>query len=289
LPSENHGASRELQVVIRIRPIDLAAVVSVLLHAAIFFFVQVKPPPDPKGPESQAPLNVVLAPPQAEPAEAVAPPSAPSAPPLSTPTPPPRTTAPRPAAPRQPPVIARTPTPLAPRFPPVPLPTPIEGPRPLPRPPEPQVDMMAAIQARRAQRAAADAALARGAPSKEPTDPAERNLQTLSGHEGVGGVFQVLRKGVRTGEFAFNGFRRESQRKWREVIEVDAGTGGNLELAMIRRMIDLIRTHYTGDFQWDSHRLGRVVVLSARPADQPGLEEFLMKEFFGSPVVKPSG
>jgi hypothetical protein len=25
------------------------------------------------------------------------------------------------------------------------------------------------------------------------------------------------------------------------------------------------------------------VILSARPADQPGLEEFLMKEFFDSP------
>ena len=279
---------REYQVVVRIRTIDIAAVVSVLLHAAIFFFVQVKPPPDPKGPESQAPLNVVLAPPQAEPAEVVAPPSAPSAPAPSTPTPTPRTTAPRPAAPAKPPVIARTPAPLAPRFPPVPLPPPIEGPRPLPQPPEPQVDMMASIQARRAQRAAAEAALARGAPA-EPTDPAERNLQTLSGHEGVGGVFQVLRKGVRTGEFAFNGFRREGQKKWREVIEVDAGVGGDLELAMVRRMITLIRTHYTGDFQWDSHRLGRVVVLSARPADQPGLEEFLIKEFFGSPVVKPSG
>jgi hypothetical protein len=70
------------------------------------------------------------------------------------------------------------------------------------------------------------------------------------------------------------------------VIEVDAGVGGDIEIAMIRRMIELIRTHYTGDFQWESHRLGRVVVLSARPDDQPGLEEFLMKEFFGTPTVR---
>ena len=67
------------------------------------------------------------------------------------------------------------------------------------------------------------------------------------------------------------------------MIEVDAGLGGDIELAMVRRMIELIRTHYTGDFRWESHRLGRVVVLSARPADQPGLEEFLVKEFFDSP------
>ena len=45
-------------------------------------------------------------------------------------------------------------------------------------------------------------------------------------------------------------------------------------------MIDLIRTHYKGDFNWDSHRLGRVVVLSARIEDTTGLEEFMMREFF---------
>jgi hypothetical protein len=52
--------------------------------------------------------------------------------------------------------------------------------------------MMAAIEQRRAQRRAAEAAMARGAPSASKPDPAARNLATLSGREGVGGVFQVL-------------------------------------------------------------------------------------------------
>jgi hypothetical protein len=150
-------------------------------------------------------------------------------------------------------------------------------------PREPLVDMMASIQANRSQRRAAESALARGNPSESGEDPLSRNVRSLSGREGVGGVFQVLRKGLRTGEFAFNGFRNSGMKQWREVIEVDAGPGGDIELAMIRRMIELIRGHYQGDFRWDSHRLGRVVVLSARPADQPGLEEFLMKEFFDAP------
>jgi len=71
------------------------------------------------------------------------------------------------------------------------------------------------------------------------------------------------------------------------VIEVDAGLHGNVELAMIRRMIVLIRTHYTGDFYWESHRLQRVVTLSARPEDNEGLEDFMMREFFGQPIVNP--
>jgi hypothetical protein len=79
----------------------------------------------------------------------------------------------------------------------------------------------------------------------------------------------------------------DSKRQWREVIEVDAGPGGNLELAMVRRMIELIRSHYSGDFHWESHRLGRTVLLSARVDDQQALEDFLMREFFGTPLVNP--
>jgi hypothetical protein len=268
--------ARALRVVVSIRRIDVAAVVSVLLHALFFLLAPVKPPPDTQGPISDQPLNVVLAPPQAEPA------------PVPTPQPPSVPTAAIVPRHTQPPVITRPPSPLAPRFPPPPITAPT-SPEPAP-PPEPAVDMMAAIEARRSQRRATESALARGAPSQanSPQDALNRNLQSLSGREGVGGVFQVLRKGVRTGEFAFNGFRNEGMKQWREVIEVDAGVGGDVELAMIRRMIELIRTHYQGDFQWESHRLGRVVVLSARVPDQPGLEEFLMKEFFGAPPTPPA-
>ena len=67
---------------------------------------------------------------------------------------------------------------------------------------------------------------------------------------------------------------------WREVIDVDAGSDGDLEIAMIRRMIELIRKHYQGNFNWESHRLGRVITLSARKEDTAGLEAFMMREFF---------
>jgi hypothetical protein len=179
-------------------------------------------------------------------------------------------------------MIARTPAPLAPKFP---TPPPVA---PTPKVPEmsaePPVDMLAMIEERRAARRAAEAAASRGAPAPS-QDAASRNLQSLSGREGVGGVFQVLRKSLRSGEFAFNGWRPDSSRRWREVIEVEAKPGEDIDLAIVRRMITLIRTHYTGDFQWESHRLARTVVLSARPEDQPGLEEFLQKEFFGGPVA----
>ena len=259
------------QFSVRIRTIDIFAVVSILLHALFFIFAKPMVKLDPEGPVSDQPLNVVLAPPQADPVAPVVP-----APPAA-------------AQPTPPQVIARIPSPQAPK-----LPTPVVPPVTQPTEPapvtprEPLVDMMAAINANRSQREAAESALARGNPSTQKgEDPLSRNMRTLSGREGVGGVFQIMRKGLRTGEFAFNGFRNSGQKQWREVIEVDAGPGGDIELAMIRRMIELIRGHYNGDFRWESHRLGRVVVLSAKPADQPGLEEFLMKEFFDAPPPAP--
>ena len=109
----------------------------------------------------------------------------------------------------------------------------------------------------------------------------KRNLQRASSkRDGTSGIFEILSKGVRTGQFAFRGWTPGSNNNWRETIEVDA-PNGNVELAMVRKMIELIRKHYTGDFNWESHRLGHVIVLSARSSDNAELEGFLMREFFG--------
>jgi len=151
------------------------------------------------------------------------------------------------------------------------------------------MDMLAAIDARRAARQAAESSMARGPHNPTAAELAEaniaRNLQFQPG-DGTGGVFQILSKGTRTAEFAFNGWQPGRDRRWREVIEVDAGLGGDVDRAIVKRMIELIRGHYPGDFRWESRYLGRVVVLSARPEDNDGLEDFLMREFFGTPMVK---
>jgi len=256
----------------------LAVGLSLLLHGLLILLSPRPPTALAPGPMAHAPLNVVIAPPAPEPT----PDSAPEpSPPVATVTPPPvprPVPRPRPPQPQVPPV-SKVPTPLP--VEPVPLP-------PMPTIPAPPVDMLAAIEARRAQRRAQESA-ARGPPvvAQPPPDAVARNLQTLSGREGVGGVFQILRIGPRTAEYAFNGWKPDARSQWRQVIEVDAGTGGNVELAIVKSMIELIRTHYSGDFNWESRRMQRVVKLSARPEDQVGLEDFMMREFFGQPVVNP--
>ena len=107
-----------------------------------------------------------------------------------------------------------------------------------------------------------------------------RNLQ----NPGTSGIFQIIRIGPRTAEFSFRAWTTGQSNPRLQTVHVEARPDGNVELAIIRRMIQLIREHYKEDFNWESHRLHRVVVLSAREKDTAGLEEFLMREFFINPV-----
>ncbi|MHB1334225.1 MAG: hypothetical protein ACYCY1_16695 [Sulfuriferula sp.] len=147
----------------------------------------------------------------------------------------------------------------------------------------PPTDMASYINAVRERRQAAEQANAESGTSRTPTPDEirsaniERNLRPAGG---ANGVFQILSMGVRTAQFSFRGWTTDSSNFQKQVINVDAGLNGDIERAIIRRMIELIRQYYQGDFNWQSQRLNRVVVLSARKKDTAGLEDFLMKEFF---------
>ncbi|MES2047252.1 MAG: hypothetical protein V4447_02545 [Pseudomonadota bacterium] len=166
----------------------------------------------------------------------------------------------------------------------------------LPPPPDkitpPELDMSTMLNAARERRRATQEVAQnqeaqQGSRGMSPQEAAEanvrRSMQQASGRQGTNGVFQIISKSTRMASFSFRGWKASANNSWRQVIEVDAGLGGNVELAIIRRMIELIRTHYTGDFSWESQRLGRVINLSARPQDSAELETFMMREFFGNP------
>ncbi len=159
--------------------------------------------------------------------------------------------------------------------------------------PQPQIstdaptDMMAMVNQKRAQREAqesdaarqntAAAAAERGSSAEEKRDAnIKRNFQS-----GTNGVFEITRLESRSASFTFLGWTSSLSNARREFFEVEASADQDVRLIMIRRMISLIRQHYQGDFDWESHRLGRTVVLSARTEDSAGLENFLMVEFFG--------
>lgn len=108
----------------------------------------------------------------------------------------------------------------------------------------------------------------------------KRNLQI----PGTNGIFQIVNIGPRYAQFSFRSWTTGDSNPRRVLIEVEAGPDGDIKRAIIRRMIQLIRQYHQEDFHWESDRLNRTVVLSARPGDSEGLENFLMREFFGEPI-----
>jgi hypothetical protein len=159
---------------------------------------------------------------------------------------------------------------------------------PAPVPPPQPTDMMSYINAARERRLLAQGYTAREiaetnasehGPSAEEIRDAniKRNL-----NPGTNGVFQIMSKSSRNATFSFRGWTTDSSNSRREVIEVDAGPDGNIDRAVVRKMIELIRRYYKGDFNWESQRLDRVIILSARIEDNGGLEDFLIQEFFGA-------
>ena len=160
----------------------------------------------------------------------------------------------------------------------------------------PPTDMMSYINAARARHRAAETAAAREnaaatarqrGPSSDEIRTANimRNLQP----QGTNGVFQIISMDARTAKFSFRGWTKDFSNARREVIEVDAGQDGDVERATVRSMIALIRKYYQGYFNWESHHLARVVILSARLEDNAGLEDFLIREFFGAHAASYGG
>jgi type IV secretory pathway VirB10-like protein len=157
--------------------------------------------------------------------------------------------------------------------------------------PPQEVDMQAYIDAQRKRR---------GAPAQ--TDQAEEseaargnrnalaNIAAINGRGGqdpneTGGVFSVTNKTFSTADLKFRGWNPNFKRRWLTAVTVERGSEPDIETAIVKKMIELIRKEKTGDFEWESHRLNRVVTLSARPQDTRELMDFLFKEMF--PEYKP--
>lgn len=268
----------------------LAAIVSLLVHVLLLFFLYRQHLFDQEVsiPLPQGPLVVNLqrpAPPHVEtPAQPVLPE------PLPPETPKPKRRPPTPVSkPRVQPQPQRlTPPTITAKEPSKasPLPTeaaPAPAPSPPPKPaaldPSQFPDMAAYVRAMREQRHAVG-------DSDGDTGQDEIKKANLKHPSGTNGVFQILSMDAHSARLSFLGWKGEFSYSRRETYEVDAKIGEDIHRAIVRKMIEIIRRYYDGDFNWESPRLGRVVVLSARLQDNDGLEDFLMQEFFVTPGLQ---
>ena len=276
---------------ITVSAFHVALVLSLLIHAAALFrllpHLRLNPLELPKLGDATDALVVRLAPPPSPPSpppvapvpEAEAPPAHPAPPRIA------------PARPRSaPPTLAlNRPAPVAP--PPPATAPPETAPAP-PRPPA-EGDLASYIAAHRRSAPPADSAPA--APlTDEETARRNRivaaNLKPRTPTFGYdpdkhGGIFQIRHVGYDNAQFVFFGWNRDARHNTMQEIDVRIGDNSDIRLAVVRKMIAIIRENTQEDFLWESSRLGRNVMLSARPQDNAGLEDFLMREFFVNPRV----
>lgn len=263
----------------------VAFIVSLLIHALILFFVV---PKFKQAPEVEPPpFQVVLAQPeQAETPPAPLPETLPQEPIPEPPAEPVKK-----AEPLKPKVMTK-PKSKTPKSSDFSVPDVMTAPEPAPdklptKPDDKPVDMMAYVNKKRAERAAEEANAARinaEAVAKErgPSEEEKRDAKIKSNFQnGTNGIFEITSLGNRNATFTFLGWVGDFSASHRQYFEVEASGSEDVRRVMIRRMISLIREHYQGDFNWESHRMARTIVLSARPEDSAGLEDFLMLEFFG--------
>ena len=278
---------------VTIPTIWVAVVLSVLVHIAALWelwpHLNLLPLTKPEVGDTSSPLTVRLTPlpgPAPMPEALLAPQSRPA----------PDSEARRrrpPKAPRRPPPPVMA---LDRPEPAVPAPPPVAAPA---APPAPVADDMASyIAARRRARGEPAFDSAPNAPPANDDDARTKRIvaanlasqsPTTFGYDPGqgGGMFQIERMGYDDAEFLFFGWNKEIRRKTKQLITVRKGNNSNMRIAVVRKMIEIIREHEQGDFLWESQRLGRDVTLSARPRDNAGLEEFLMREFFST--TRPAG
>ncbi len=101
-----------------------------------------------------------------------------------------------------------------------------------------------------------------------------------------GGTFQLQRVDFEYAEFTFYGWNKDIRRRMFQRIEVARGTNPDIRIAVVRKIIAIIREHESAEFRWESKRLGRDIALSARISDNAELESFMMQEFF-TPTMLP--
>jgi hypothetical protein len=240
--------------------------------------------------EAGGSLVVHLAPP-------VSPPQAAQSSPVlrSQPSSTPQSRAPRAVARAQPPLAlpeialnrpapeAASPPPVAPRA---------TAPAPV-RPPE--GDLSSYVEARRRARNEAPQVASQGSISSAPPveDDKSRTNRIVASNLGTnrtptfgsdptkhgGGIFQIERLGYTDAEFLFYGWNKDIRRNTIQRIEVRKGENSDIRIAVVRKMIAIIREYEQEDFLWESRRLGRNLTLSARARDNAGLEEFMLREF----------
>ncbi|MDA8328116.1 MAG: hypothetical protein M0Z83_03985 [Betaproteobacteria bacterium] len=119
------------------------------------------------------------------------------------------------------------------------------------------------------------------APSAGTEDARSANIARNLQDNGGGGIFRITSLDDNSATFIFRGWDNATwSNPTRQSFEVKADDHTDIEHAIVRKMIAIIRLKHKTTIDWESHRLHQVVTISVRPEDNAELENFLLQEFF---------
>jgi hypothetical protein len=81
----------------------------------------------------------------------------------------------------------------------------------------------------------------------------------------AGGIFQIEHLTYEYADFYFFGLNRDIGRNTKPLIEVARGADSDIRIAVVGKMIAIIRDNVSGDFTWLSQR--GPITMSARQSD----------------------
>ena len=147
----------------------------------------------------------------------------------------------------------------------------------------PEGDLTAYIDARRRARGEPASSSSQGNTASSPAeDDIERRNRIVAANLGsnqtptfgydpknAGGIFQVSHVGYDYAEFYFFGLNKAIGRNTKQLIEVRKGADSDIRIAVVHKMIAIIRENVSGDFVWMARR--GPMTMSARPGDNAAL------------------
>jgi hypothetical protein len=156
----------------------------------------------------------------------------------------------------------------------------------------PEGDLTAYIEARRRARGEPASSSSQGNTASSPAeDDIERRNRIVAANLGsnrtptfgydpknAGGIFQVSHLGYDYAEFYFFGLNKAIGRNTKQLIEVRKGADSDIRVAVVHKMIAIIRENVSGDFIWMARR--GPMTMSARPDDNAALEDLITREVF---------
>ena len=100
------------------------------------------------------------------------------------------------------------------------------------------------------------------------------------GTQNGGGIFEIKRMAYDDAVFEFYGWNKDVGQRTPQSFEVRKGNNPDMRIAVVRRMIVIIREHEKEDFVWESQSAGTQRHACRRAfSDTPALEKFMMNEF----------